>query len=243
MSHSLHTGLGDTQMGIAAVRDRYHKNICHSPVTLLLGCCALAFVANPRIAPAQDSGVSTSSPGKVVIYVYFDPKGLPWQVKGKRVSVNGNITMDEIPASLMQKYPHQLGLSRKSYFDPQLGKRQEVDTKRVSIHGDVILDEQLLTRMVRYETEPGTTVTFNMEYWDTGWMYISMGTCAGHGIVYCPQYMIKALPEGWVLSWQYTISNAEAGKTYYVKWFFGGFRPMREKDGAKDIQRGIFGKN
>jgi len=97
--------------------------------------------------------------------------------------------------------------------------------------------------MVRYETEPGTTVTFNMEYWDTGWMYISMGTCAGHGIVYCPQYMIKALPEGWVLSWQYTISNAEAGKTYYVKWFFGGFRPMREKDGAKDIQRGIFGKN
>jgi hypothetical protein len=33
--------------------------------------------------------------GKALIYVYLDPHGKTWQIRGRRVSVNGNVVLDE----------------------------------------------------------------------------------------------------------------------------------------------------
>ena len=83
-----------TVCGVA--RDRYYKSIGPSTVPLLLGCCALAFVANPSMAamPApQDSTAVSTSPAppdaKASIYVYRE-RHMVGAAGHPLIFVNGN---------------------------------------------------------------------------------------------------------------------------------------------------------
>lgn len=243
-------------MDTAVILDRYCKNICHATVAVLLGCCVPAFVTNPRVKPGPTAPTIT---GKALIYVYCDPKlrgnmklppfkrKMPIQQwpSGQRITVNGNIILLDDPTTKWESWQRlALQSGRTRYFDPQLGKTQTVEGgKRVYIDSNVILDEELAFRVgyLRYEADAGTTVTLSVEGWDKGVRTIGgPSTCTAP---VCLNYILQAFTPSWVLEvpgqWalQYNISNVEAGKTYYVKWFYRGLKPMHEKDGAKDMQQ------
>lgn len=127
--------------------------------------------------------------GKAVIYIYFDPGGMSSQIDRVRLSINGNVVLDdpatecELPKCswpiMYPRYWQDFGQApQMSYFDPTLGTMQNAGSKRVCLNGgDIVLDQTSAVRVgyARYEIDPSATLIVNLEELDSGQRKIFTG--------------------------------------------------------------------